>query len=288
MIDASMPLVTSTEVDKDGYGGTITREIERLNMIGSRIHELEGISGAAVLDRELGCVIGVEGLYTPDVGEVRGTEIAQLVDEHPELQSYFQPIFSPPEPLKTGSIAALASRPDEGLPSAVPTAGAASPLEVRVWAQLDSVPLAGRLGVQPTRLPDAVFKVGDYVRIGFYATRDAYIYLLNVDAEGKAMQLFPAEHRVGGNQSYFIPAADDDFALPVEGPPGVETLIALATVGPVPILDEWRRSSELLSRRALRLSEEELARAAGALSRLPREQWAVGKSQFLVRGKATA
>lgn len=162
---------------------------------------------------------------------------------------------------------------------------AAPPLEVRVWAE----PASASRSIRPRpKHPDAVFKVGEHVRIGFFASRDAHIYLLDVDTEGKVTQIFLSgvwrENRVRGGQSYFIPTERDKFDLPVEGPPGVETLIAVATVGPAPVFADWQKSSELFSLIQRPLSESELARAAEALSRLPRGQWAVGEFQFVVRG----
>jgi hypothetical protein len=96
-VDASQPIIESYE------GNTGSPPTERLSIHGARITDLEGISGAAILDREIACVIGVEGSYDvrwvvdpalggywKGVGDVRGSEIAGLVAQHPELGNHFE------------------------------------------------------------------------------------------------------------------------------------------------------------------------------------------------------
>ncbi|MDZ7392521.1 MAG: hypothetical protein ONB25_06485 [candidate division KSB1 bacterium] len=116
-IDTAQPLIDSIE-------GETT--VQRFNIHGSRIEGLGGISGAPVLERESGMVIGVEGSYVPcqdraDQAYVRGSEIAQLLEEHHELKRYFRPFFPPVEKPKKG-VAVFARRNDEPLPSLVPIA----------------------------------------------------------------------------------------------------------------------------------------------------------------------
>lgn len=84
--DAHQPLVPSLENEE---------WVERLCLTGSaKVEDLEGISGAAMLDRDLRLVIGVEGSFVPASNvhqrQVRGAEFAQLVREHPELAPCFK------------------------------------------------------------------------------------------------------------------------------------------------------------------------------------------------------
>jgi hypothetical protein len=118
-VNLAYPLVSSVEFD----GAVERQRIDRLNMHGSCVDEPEGISGAAILDRELRVVIGVQGSYLPGPGEVRGTEIAQLVEEVPELKGYFSSLLSPlPSPAETPQrgVAVFAKPRDERLPTVLP------------------------------------------------------------------------------------------------------------------------------------------------------------------------
>jgi len=118
-IDLAAPLITSLEIEQGGYSQRIEKNVQRLNMQGSRVRQLEAISGAAILERELRLVIGVEGAYEPETGDVRGTEIAQLVDEHPELKQYFQPLLSAQEKPEKG-IGVVVRRESEPIPGIIP------------------------------------------------------------------------------------------------------------------------------------------------------------------------
>jgi hypothetical protein len=87
--DSTQPLV---EVDKKSLAGTgpkVTGMVEWLRFYGGeRAKELQGISGAPILDRETGWVIGVEHRYVPNLDIVYGTEIARLAKAWKNLPSY--------------------------------------------------------------------------------------------------------------------------------------------------------------------------------------------------------
>lgn len=118
LIDTTQPLVTSYEPEEDGAGGMTTSVVERLVVVGTRVHELQGISGAAIVDLALGMVIGVEGAYVPDTERVLGTEIAQLLKKAPGLRSHFHDLMVPVGPLRRG-IAAVSERESGALPTVV-------------------------------------------------------------------------------------------------------------------------------------------------------------------------
>jgi hypothetical protein len=164
-----------------------------------------------------------------------------------------------------------------------------SSLEVSVWAQAASTVDAGgkrRLHAIPRQV-SAEFKVGERIRIGLRVSHDAFVYLLDAETGGKVAQVFPSglwrENRLRGGEPLLLPKDEDTFDLAVKPPPGVETLIAVATLHPAPILAEWDRAIEVLPLSDRPLSERDLIRVAEALSRLPRRQWALGQCQFLVR-----
>lgn len=84
-IDSAQPIVEIEEVDQDNQTSALLR---RLRFLGNRAQELGGISGAAMIDRETGHVIGVQGSYEPSLGIVYGTEIAELACSWPLLDRY--------------------------------------------------------------------------------------------------------------------------------------------------------------------------------------------------------
>ncbi len=90
--------------------------VERLIIHGARISQLEGLSGAAILDQATGLVMAVEGSYKIEwieteagreywsgAGDVRGSEIAQLVRSHPELARHFK-LIKPEAETKTPAM----------------------------------------------------------------------------------------------------------------------------------------------------------------------------------------
>lgn len=85
-IHVGQPLITSRELSS----GDDTNLVERLNMQGGSGNDLGGISGAAIFDRQRQVVIGVQGSYDEKIGDIRGTEIAQLVEERVDLKKFFK------------------------------------------------------------------------------------------------------------------------------------------------------------------------------------------------------
>ena len=78
--------------------------------------------------------------------------------------------------------------------------------------------------------PRARYCVGEAIEIFFRTNRDAYVAILNTDTRGKTHRIFPnrydREHFVEAGRTYRLPV--DGYRLLVEGPPGRETLKALA------------------------------------------------------------
>jgi formylglycine-generating enzyme required for sulfatase activity len=139
MVDAGLPIIDVFEEGK-------TTPAERVCIRGARVIELEGISGAAVVDREAGIVIAVEGSYdchqekaAPDrtirvsgkrggfggkvivkqhlsrgSNVVYGSEIAGLVSEQPQLAQHFElierPKYPPPPPPPSPPVVSPAYR----------------------------------------------------------------------------------------------------------------------------------------------------------------------------------
>ena len=126
-INATDPISKSLEGTSGSRSAQVI-ECERLRIIGTGTDtRLGGISGAAVFDQEIRSVIAVQGAQSRlrfEIGNVRASEIAQLVDRFPELVNQtgaFHPIFkASAEGLPERGIAALTRQLGASIPVIVP------------------------------------------------------------------------------------------------------------------------------------------------------------------------
>lgn len=87
----------------------------------------------------------------------------------------------------------------------------------------------------------AAYVSGDPIMINFSISRDAYVYILDLDTEGVQRLLLPNSYE-GTNffraGTYTIPRAN--YTLRVQGPPGTEYLQIVASTKPVKVLEDLR------------------------------------------------
>ena len=159
------------------------------------------------------------------------------------------------------------ANPERQVPS-VPPAAALPPLP--------DFPGAGIANSHPPFLTgvtvehaDGTYRDGDELRIQFMAERDAQLYLLYHQANGKTLLLFPnpaqRESRVLAKQPVVIPGEGSRFKFRVQPPFGDEVLQVIASLKPVTELDELLAkakqapevSSDLIKRLQERLSQDE-------------------------------
>ena len=83
-----------------------------------------------------------------------------------------------------------------------------------------------------TQTPD--YRVGEKITINVVTNQDAYVYLFNIDGSGKIDQLLPNRFASGANfvkanvvKSF--PAAGDAFTFDIDGPAGLNKVLALAS-----------------------------------------------------------
>jgi hypothetical protein len=126
----------------------------------------------------------------------------------------------------------------------------ATQLNVRVWKKND--PSSGRTLGDAGALP---LQAGDWMRVEARAEREAYLYLIYLDAQGEASPLFPwrrynwddrpEEHRRRGID---VPENPQKDALPLTpGPSGIEAVLLLARDEPLRA-DEVRRLRQLFEK----------------------------------------
>jgi len=88
---------------------------------------------------------------------------------------------------------------------------------------------------------DAIYYPGENLTIYFAANGDCYLALYNVEQGGGVSQLFPPEDDDGwirGGQTYQLPPEYADYDYAVNGPEGVETIIAVASRSRLPQLHD--------------------------------------------------
>jgi hypothetical protein len=95
-VDPNEPIIEKDRKTRSGHGDRVESEVEWLRVILSPVREIEGISGAGILDSEFRTVVAIEHAYFPDEGRVVGTEIGLFVKKFPMLKQYFQPLRADP------------------------------------------------------------------------------------------------------------------------------------------------------------------------------------------------
>jgi hypothetical protein len=100
--------------------------------------------------------------------------------------------------------------------AAAAPAGAEPPLRVRLWVDR---------GAESTYFP------GESVWVTFTVNGDAYVCLYNIDTTGRVQVLFPPPGDPGlvrAHEVIELPGPDCDFDYVIAGPPGIETIEAIA------------------------------------------------------------
>jgi hypothetical protein len=110
------------------------------------------------------------------------------------------------------------------------------PLEIRVWAQPVSFSDEHDiLGIpKNTR---SFYRIGDQVRIRFWANTSCYLTLINVGTSGLSRTIFPnrihVDSYIAGRVVHEIPDPAHEFIFRLNGPPGIERIRAIATRRPM-------------------------------------------------------
>ncbi|RTR29865.1 DUF4384 domain-containing protein [Deinococcus radiophilus] len=98
-----------------------------------------------------------------------------------------------------------------------------TPLTVQVWTDRDT---------SGARTPN--YYVNDKIRLFTKTNENAYVYLFNVDPNGKVDLILPNNLQSGGNylragETRVFPSASDNFTFDIAAPYGVNKVLALAS-----------------------------------------------------------
>jgi hypothetical protein len=127
-------------------------------------------------------------------------------------------------------------------PTTTPTA-AGQPAWLPPKATVPAFPGAALVNDRPPFLAgvkvnhrDLAYHDGDTLSVEFTADREAYLYLIYHQADGKSYLLFPNEafvaNRVPANKWISVPDAGQEFRFRISSPFGTEVLQVLATLAP--------------------------------------------------------
>jgi len=118
------------------------------------------------------------------------------------------------------------------------------------------------------------YQEGETLRVNVLSEREAYVYVLYQQADGKVFQIFPNNHqpenKVAAKTRIEFPAADDDFRWQVSGPFGKEAIKVIASTAPIDPL----HAPEVKQQRFNRLSPERLKDLTGTMQQAEPAIWA--------------
>lgn len=104
-----------------------------------------------------------------------------------------------------------------------------SPVNVRVWTDRD-----------PSGAATPTYQPGEKIRLYTSVSQDSYVYLFNVDPNGKVDLILPNRYQGGANflkanTTKVFPATNDPFTFDIAAPYGVNKVLALASRTPLNI-----------------------------------------------------
>jgi len=120
----------------------------------------------------------------------------------------------------------------------------------------------------------ATYREGEALRLNVRSERDAYVYVLYQQADGKIYQIYPnsvqPDNRVAAGQTVEIPCHDDLFRWIIGPPFGKEVVKVIASEKPMDDLSNVK----MRSARFNRVPAKMLARTAAALKNEAVQDWA--------------
>ncbi|MCP2014600.1 hypothetical protein L1280_001751 [Deinococcus sp. HSC-46F16] len=133
------------------------------------------------------------------------------------------------------------------------------------------------------------YRVGENIRISTTVNRDAYVYLFNVDATGEVTQILPNRFESGANfikanTTKVFPAAGDTFTFTVDGPVGLNKVLALASLTPLNLdqVSSFKTQQDQFATVTAR-GQDQLAQALSiVVTPLPQTNWVTDTAFFNV------
>ncbi|HEX2865374.1 MAG TPA: DUF4384 domain-containing protein [Deinococcales bacterium] len=91
------------------------------------------------------------------------------------------------------------------------------------------------------------YRIGQPIRISVSVTRDAYVYLFNINADGTMTTIFPnaygSDNFMYAGQTRTFPQSGDGFTFTVSGPVGTDRVLAVASSQQLDMTDVYNTTS---------------------------------------------
>ncbi|WP_456444850.1 PEGA domain-containing protein [Oceanithermus sp.] len=149
-------------------------------------------------------------------------------------------------------------------------------LTVTVWVDKD-----------PGRSGNAVYKMGEPIRIGVEVNRDAYVYLFNVNADGSVDLILPnaydRNNRLRAGEARTYPPKGARYEFTITGPEGENYVLALASLRPLSLGEIADVKSGRVNLKGLR----NLSQTLSIIVRpVPNREWATDAIRYYVGRRA--
>lgn len=139
----------------------------------------------------------------------------------------------------------------------------------------------------------AAYQVGDNVRISATVNQDAYVYLFDIDAAGKVTQILPNRFQSGANflkanTTKSFPATGDNFVFTIEGPLGLNKVLAVASKTELNLgnISQFQNGSQFATGKVE--GQQQLAQALSVVvNPLPQNSWVSDTALYSVAGSQT-
>lgn len=162
----------------------------------------------------------------------------------------------------------------------------ASDFKVELWTA--PAPAGGARDIAVTaKKKKAGYRTGQKIVVGFRASRDCHLTLLNIGTSGKLTVLFPnalhPDNFIQAGRDYRIPEADDDFEYELQGPAGVEKLKAVATLKKMALLESnFAPDGSLFRTVDAAMGARDIAVIQKKVAAVPNTEWAEAACEFSV------
>jgi hypothetical protein len=139
----------------------------------------------------------------------------------------------------------------------------------------------------------ADYRVGDNVQISATVNQDAYVYLFDIDAAGKVTQILPNKFNSGANflkanTTKVFPAAGDSYSFTIDGPLGLNKVLAVASKTELNLnnISQFQSNSQFATGRVE--GQQQLAQALSiVVNPLPQNTWVSDTALYSVSASQT-
>ena len=136
----------------------------------------------------------------------------------------------------------------------------------------------------------ANYQIGDTIRIATTVNQDAYVYLFDIDANGKITQILPNRFQSGANfvkanTTKVFPAAGDNFTFTIDGPIGLNKVLAVASKTELNLsnISQFQEGQQFATGRVE--GQQQLAQALSiVVNPLPQNSWVSDTALYSVAG----